>query len=106
MNIEFPFLGFSSFKLAEPEITGVKALSCLGIVDVERKSQSPKGLSTGAWPAGGVGDRRPGTQPPVERTTQPPDAPQTWSGEGLCAPGGSVARPVALIQSPCPYCVP
>lgn len=31
-------LSFSYFKLAEPEITGVKALSCLGVVDVERKS--------------------------------------------------------------------
>jgi hypothetical protein len=40
---------------------------------------SPKGLSTGAWSAGGFGDRQPGTLPAAEGTAQPPDAPQLRS---------------------------
>lgn len=76
MNVQFAFLSFSSFKLAEPEITGVKALSCLGVVDVDRQLCSPKGLNSGAWSAGGFGDRQPGTLPTVEGTAQPPEISQ------------------------------
>lgn len=78
----------------------MKALPCLGAVAVERKPQSPQGLSTGAWLSGGLGDRQPGTQPTGEGTARLHDDPQMRSGEGLYVPGGSVVGPLPCC-APC-----